>query len=132
MTRPLVSVIMSVRDGEKFLGEALDSIANQQHEDLDVIVVDDGSCDASAEIAKRHRLSPQVLSQKQLGVSAALNHGISVSRGRYLAFLDCDDIWPAGRLAAMLEAIERAAGIDCVFGRVVNTDERFNPITAAH
>ena len=130
MTEPLVSVIVGVRDGEQYLGEALDSIANQRVEDIEVIVVDDGSCDASAEIAKRHHLSPRVVSQETLGVSAALNHGIRVARGRYLAFLDCDDLWPTGRLTAMLDAIEWEADIDCVFGNAVNTNERLDPIAA--
>src|SRR4029079_18940711 len=128
MTAPLVSVVMAVRDGEKYLGEALDSIANQRVEDIEVIIVDDGSRAATPEIAKRHHLSPQVVSQQPLGIGAALNRGIGMARGQYLAFLDCDDIWPPGRLAAMLEAFERDANIDCVFGRVVNTDDRLDPI----
>lgn len=131
MTGPLVSAILSVRDGERYLAEALDSIVNQQRKDLEVIVVDDGSRDASVEVAKQHRVSPQVLVQRQLGVSAALNHAIRIARGQYLTFLDCDDIWPPGRLTAMLESTEWA-DTDCVVGKVVNTDERLNPITAAH
>jgi len=128
MSAPLVSVVMGVRDGETYLGEALDSIAHQCVEPIEVIVVDDGSRDATVEIAGRHHLRPQVISQAAAGISAALNRGISAARGEYLAFLDADDIWPAGRLAAMLEAIERDADIDCVFGSVVNTDARLDPI----
>ena len=128
MSQPLVSVIMGVRDGEKYLGGALDSVAMQDVPDLEVIVVDDGSKDASAEIARRHSLAPRVVSQEPLNPSAALNHGIGLARGRYLAFIDSDDIWPGGRLKVMLEVMEREKAIDCVFGNVVNTDENLAPI----
>ena len=128
MPKALISVIMCVRDGEKYLGEALDSISVQDMRDLEVIVVDDGSKDASAEIAKRHPLAPHVASQEPLNVNAALNHGIRLARGRYLAFLDSDDIWPQGRLHLLLKALERDPEIDCTFGKVVNTDDRLSPI----
>jgi glycosyltransferase involved in cell wall biosynthesis len=125
--RPLISVIVCVRDGETFLDEALDSIAAQEFADLETIVIDDGSIDNSADRARKHASSPLVVSQQALGVGAAINHGIQLARGRYLAFLDCDDVWPRGRLVAMVQAVERSLDIDFVFGNVVNTDERLNP-----
>jgi len=130
MREPLVSVIMCLRDGERYLREALDSIADQRLEDLQVIVVDDGSKDASAQIATDHALPTEILSQRPLGVSVALNYGIGVARGRYLAFLDCDDVWPQGRLDAMLAAFENDATLDAVVGQTVNTDERLNQINS--
>ncbi|MGH6825076.1 glycosyltransferase family 2 protein [Methyloceanibacter sp.] len=126
--QPLVSVIVCVRDGERFLDEALDSIAAQEFTDLETIVIDDGSTDDSAHSARKHSFSPVVVSQPALGIGAAINHGIRLARGRYLAFLDCDDVWPSDRLIAMIQAIERDLGTDYVFGSVVNTDERLNPI----
>ena len=126
--QPLVSVIVCVRDGETFLDEALDSIAAQPFADLETIVIDDGSTDNSAERARKHACSPLVVSQPALGVGAAINHGIKLARGRYLAFLDCDDVWPRNRLVAMIQAVERDPDLDYVFGSVVNTDERLDPI----
>jgi glycosyltransferase involved in cell wall biosynthesis len=126
--QPLVSVIVCVRDGEAFLDEALDSIAAQQFADLETIVINDGSKDNSADRAHKHASSPLVVSQPALGVGAAINHGIRLARGRYLAFLDCDDVWPTDRLVAMVQAVERDTGIDYVFGSVVNTDERLDSI----
>ena len=123
MPDPLVSVIIGVRDGEKYLDEALNSIADQCLSDLEVIVVDDGSKDASVAIAARHPVSPRILSQAPLGVGAALNTGIRAARGRYLAFIDCDDFWPKGRLDLMIGVIERDASLDGVLGQAVNTDE---------
>jgi glycosyltransferase involved in cell wall biosynthesis len=128
MGEPLVSVIVCVRDGETYLRAALDSIANQGCEDLQVIVVNDGSKDDSALIARGHPLKPELLSQQPLGISAALNYGLRVARGRYLAFLDCDDVWPPGRLDALLAAFGNDATVDAVIGKTVNTDEGLNTI----
>jgi glycosyltransferase involved in cell wall biosynthesis len=132
MSQPLISTIVCVRDGEKYLGEALDSIAAQDRRDLEVIVIDDGSKDASAEIAGRHPVAPRVASQEPLNVNAALNHGIRLARGRYLTFLDSDDVWPDGRLRPLLEAVERDPALDCVFGKVVNTDASLSPLNVPH
>ena len=71
---------------------------------------------------------PLVVSQPALGVGAAMNHGVELARGQYLAFLDCDDVWPRDRLVAMIQAMERDPELDYAFGSVVNTDERLDPI----
>jgi glycosyltransferase involved in cell wall biosynthesis len=128
MRDSLLSVIICVRDGERFLSESLDSIAYQEIGDLATIVVDDGSRDNSALIAKHHSLKPTVISQDPLGLGAALNTGIRTASGRLLAFLDCDDVWPEGRLSAMLQALEQDQGIDIVTGKAVNTDEDIHEI----
>src|SRR5690242_2347787 len=128
MSEVRVSVILGVRDGEKYLGDALDSIANQNFQNIEVIVVDDGSIDGSVAVAMRHPLSPRVLYQGPSGVGAALNHGIRLARGRHLAFLDCDDVWPSGRLRLMLGVFEQDSSIDFVYGNAVNTDEKLNAI----
>jgi glycosyltransferase involved in cell wall biosynthesis len=129
MREPLVSAIMCVRNGAKYLREALDSIANQRLEDLQVIIVDDGSTDDSVQIARDHSLMPEIVSQKPLGLGAALNYGIRVARGRFLSFLDCDDVWMPGRLDSMLAVFEKDSKIDFVFGKTVNTDEHLNEIS---
>jgi glycosyltransferase involved in cell wall biosynthesis len=128
MHQPSCSVILCVRDGERFLKEALDSVARQRIEDLEMIVVDDGSKDNSARIARCHPARPIVVSQDAFGINGALNQGIRTSSGRFLTFVDCDDIWPEGRLAAMLTAIEQDETIDIVFGKVINTDENLREL----
>ncbi len=128
MHEPLISVIVCVRDGERYLREALDSVADQGFDDLEVIVVDDGSTDASASIARAHPLAPQIESQEPLGYGAAFNRGLQAARGRLLASIDCDDVWPRGRLEPMLSVMSRDPTADFVYGRVANTDERLNPI----
>lgn len=90
--QPLVSVIVPVYNGESFLEEAIASILAQSYRNLEVLVVDDGSSDGSAEIvtgfpAVRYHYQPNQ------GQCAALNTGIRLARADYLAFLDQDDVW---------------------------------------
>src|SRR5882757_10890445 len=114
MGTPRVSVITCVRNGEAYLQEALDSIANQDMPDLESIIIDDGSTDGTVAIAAAHRLKPTIISQRPLGFGPALNNGMRSARGTYLSFLDCDDIWPPGRLAAMIAPLESDPSIDAV------------------
>jgi glycosyltransferase involved in cell wall biosynthesis len=126
---PLISVIMCVRNGAAFLREALDSIADQVRDDLQVIVVNDGSKDESAQIAGDHSVAPQVISQAPLGVGSALNHGIAFARAPFLAFLDADDVWTHGRIDAMLAPFSETPDTEFVVGEVVNTDRHLNVIS---
>ena len=128
MSGPLVSVVIAVRNGEMYLGAALDSLGAQEIDGLEVIVVDDGSTDGSAAIAASHRLSPVVVSRSHRGQPASLNEGMRLASGEFLAFLDCDDVWPAGRLRPMLAQFERDPTLECVFGQVVNTGPDLRPI----
>ena len=130
MSDVLVSVIICVRNGEKYLPEALDSVANQAIDDLQVIVVDDGSTDDTARVAESHTLAPQILSQEPLGFGVAFNRALRAAGGQYLAFLDCDDVWPRGRLKAMLAALAQADEADFVIGHLANTDASLNRIGA--
>src|SRR5262249_41927852 len=82
---PPVSVVVPVRDGERYLAEALDSILAQTHAPLEVIVVDDGSTDRSAEIARGFAPRVRCVSQEHRGVAAARNHGVSLARGEAIA-----------------------------------------------
>ncbi|MDR3474668.1 MAG: glycosyltransferase family A protein [Devosia sp.] len=131
MTEPLVSVVICVRDGGKYIAQALDSVRAQQLDNLEIIVVDDGSADDSADLAERHAMRPRVIRRPALGHPAALNEGMRQSTGRYLALLDCDDIWPADRLKSMLAAFEVHEPPDIVFGRMVNTDLELRPVGEA-
>jgi glycosyltransferase involved in cell wall biosynthesis len=129
MGTPLVSAITCVRNGEAYLQEALDSIANQDMPDLESIIIDDGSTDGTVAIAAAHRLKPKIISQGPLGLGPALNNGMRSARGTYLSFLDCDDVWPPGRMAAMIAPLENDPSIDAVYGPVVNTNATLRPIS---
>ena len=96
---PKVSVIIPTYNRLPMLKEAVDSVLAQDFEDVELIVVDDGSTDATAEEIKRYGERVRLLQHfKNRGVSAARNRGILHARGKYLAFLDSDDLWVKGKL----------------------------------
>lgn len=130
MSRPTVSVIICVRNGEKYIRDALNSIEHQGHSNLEVVVIDGASGDGSVKAAQDHPLNPRVVAQEELGQGAALNEGFEITTGDLLAFLDCDDVWPRGRLAAMLATLGTDPGLDFVFGKTVNTDAHLKEIGA--
>lgn len=106
MTEPLVSVIVPVFAGERFLGDALDTVAAQTYPSVETIVVDDGSPDRSAEIADG-RAGVRVLREPHRGVAAARNAGLAAAHGELIAFLDQDDQWQPQKLARQAAALER-------------------------
>lgn len=120
MSIPAVSVIIPVFNTERFIAEAIDSVLLQQGAELDVIVVDDGSTDASAERAMAFD-GVRVIERENGGIGAARNTGLNAATKEFLAFLDADDVWPAGRLQHMFAAL--ASGVDAVFGEAVEFGE---------
>ena len=94
---PLVSVIMPVHNGARYLRAALESVFAQTYRPFEVIVVDDGSTDDSGVIAQS---SPDVryIHQGNQGVAAARNNAIDVAQGEFFAFLDQDDLWTPDKL----------------------------------
>jgi glycosyltransferase involved in cell wall biosynthesis len=86
---PLVSVVIPVYNGARFVAEAIESALAQTYPAIEVIVVDDGSSDGTAQVVQSFPV--RYISQKNSGVSAARNHGIRQSRGKYVLFLDHDD-----------------------------------------
>jgi glycosyltransferase involved in cell wall biosynthesis len=107
----LVSVIIPAFNAQATIGRALDSVLAQQGVALELIVVDDGSADATADVVGAHiRGEPRarlLRMPRNAGVSAARNAGIRAAGGAYLAFLDADDIWLPGKLSKQLARIER-------------------------
>ena len=116
----LVSVLVPVRDGEAYLDEALRSLAGQTHEDLEVVVVDDGSRDASADVARDWASRDtrfRVVQQQPLGFVAASRRACAEARGSYLAAMGADDVARPHRLEAQLTAL-REEGLDACGGGV--------------
>jgi glycosyltransferase involved in cell wall biosynthesis len=89
---PLISVVIPAHNAEKYIDEALASVCSQTFSDYEIIVIDDGSTDRTAEIASSYN-GVLLLAQDNLGAAAARNAGIRAARGRYVAFLDADDVW---------------------------------------
>jgi glycosyltransferase involved in cell wall biosynthesis len=103
-----ISVVMSVYNGEKYLREAIDSVLQQSYRDFEFIIVNDGSTDNSAAIINSYRDNRiKVVEQKNSGLAAALNVGINISRGKYIARMDADDICLPPRFERQLEFLER-------------------------
>jgi len=99
-----ISVVMSVYNGELYLEEAIDSILNQTLKDFEFIIVNDGSTDSSLDIIQSYddkRII--VLNQKNVGLAKALNNGITIARGKYIARMDADDISMPERLDRQLK-----------------------------
>lgn len=117
MEAPLVSVIVPAYNAERFLAETLGSLQAQTLTDWEALVVDDGSCDRTAEIAERFAADDarlQVFRRSNAGVSATRNFAAAQARGTYLAFLDADDLWAPSKLAEQVAAFA-AEDVDVVF-----------------
>ena len=90
---PKVSVIIAAYNGEKYISDAIESVFNQTYENIEVIVIDDGSTDNTAERIKLYLSRVKYLYQDNAGVANARNSAIQNSQGEFIAFLDHDDIW---------------------------------------
>jgi glycosyltransferase involved in cell wall biosynthesis len=112
---PLVSVIVAVHNGERFLDEALQSLFAQDYTPVEAIVVDDGSTDATADVAARFPV--RYVAQDNQGVSAARNAGLALSAGEFVAFLDHDDRWPPDKLRTQVTHLLQNPDVGCVLGR---------------
>jgi len=99
---PLVSVIIPTYNRAWILKEAVDSVLTQEFGNFELIVVDDGSTDATAELLAAYGDRVRVLRQTNRGVSAARNAGLAAARGKLIAFLDSDDIWLPRKLPAQV------------------------------
>jgi glycosyltransferase involved in cell wall biosynthesis len=106
MDNPLVSVIIPVYNGERFIAQALHSVMAQDYKPFEIIVVDDGSVDGTADIVKSIQ-GIQYIYQANQGHGAAKNKGIEAAEGSYLAFLDADDLWEVGKLSQQIEHMIR-------------------------
>ena len=113
---PLVSVVIPVYNTEKYLAEAIDSVLAQTTRPAEIIVVDDGSTDGSAAVAKRFASSVEYCGLPHCGQGAARNRGVELAHGDLLAFLDADDLWAEKKLTLQVAAFDRDPGVDMVFG----------------
>lgn len=115
-TKPAFSVIIPVHNGADTIGEAISSVKAQTYPAFELIVVDDGSTDATSEVVTGHGDSVRYIYQHNAGVSAARNAGVAVSKGDWLAFLDADDWYYPDRLRWHAEWIQRDSTLDFLTG----------------
>ena len=123
---PAVSVVMSVRDGERYLAAAIESVLTQTLRDLELVVVDDGSTDSSPQILAAYASKDDrvvVHRHENAGLAISLNRGIGYARSPVIARLDGDDVaWPR-RLELQLAYLVRNPRIGLVGGAVAFIDE---------
>jgi glycosyltransferase involved in cell wall biosynthesis len=137
MTKPLVSVLISTYNRKDLLCEAIDSALSQNVPEMEVIVADDGSTDGTAEELHRRYPDESILRYVPLphrGLPAATrNAALMQARGRYVAFLDSDDLWCVDKLALQVAALEKHPDIGWSFGRArfLYEDGRRGPSTHA-
>jgi len=107
---PLVSVIIPVYNGARYLRAALESVFAQTYRGFEVIVVDDGSVDESGVIAQSFS-QVRYMHQTNQGVAAARNHALDAARGEFFAFLDQDDLWTPDKLKLQVGYLLNHPGI---------------------
>jgi glycosyltransferase involved in cell wall biosynthesis len=113
-----VAVVIPVRDGAAYLGEALASVLGQDLPAREVVVVDDGSTDASAEVARAAGAGVRVVAQAPLGAGAARNRGVAETRAEWIAFLDADDRWLPSKLRLQRDAVRATPGATASTGSI--------------
>lgn len=108
-SRPLLSIVVPVFNGEAYLDECLTSARRQDYRRVEIVVIDDGSTDGSLDVARRHAAADSrmtVLSQANAGVGEARRAAVAVATGEFLTFLDADDSVTRGGLRAAMDVIE--------------------------
>jgi glycosyltransferase involved in cell wall biosynthesis len=113
-----LSVLIPCYDAARYLAEAVESALAQEVPLHEIVVVDDGSTDGTERLVVTFGGPVRYHRQTHAGIAAARNRALALSTGDLLAFLDADDVWPAGSLGARLAALEADATLEYVYGEV--------------
>lgn len=124
----LVSVVIPTYNHRDTVAEAIESALAQEGVDLEIIVVNDGSPDDTPDVLKRYLGRIRYLEQENAGQAAARNRGIAEATGEFVALLDDDDQWPAGKLAWQVEALRKNPDAVLVYGEDVRVDTGGHPL----
>jgi glycosyltransferase involved in cell wall biosynthesis len=125
---PEVSVVVPAYNAESTLEATLGSILAQTFTDYEVLVVDDGSADSTGRIAANVGPPVTCLRKSNGGVSTARNHGLANARGRYVAFLDADDLWEADKLETQVELLNARPDVGACFTGYLRVDDALHVI----
>jgi glycosyltransferase involved in cell wall biosynthesis len=112
---PKVSVVIPAYNAERFIEQTINSVLEQTFQDFEIIVVDDGSTDKTAQIAKSYGSPIRCIQQVNSGVSQARNVGIENSIGEYVAFLDADDLWESAKLEKQVALLDKNRSVGFCF-----------------
>lgn len=130
--QPLVSVVIPAYNGADYIGETIASILAQDWRPLEVLVVDDGSTDRTAEIARSFGEPVRCLRQENAGTAAARNRAVAESRGEFIALLDQDDLWMPHKLARQIPRFAEDPRIGLVFAGIEFFDTHTGRITSTY
>lgn len=117
-----VSVVIPAFNAQQYIGSAIDSALAQEGCEIEVIVVDDGSSDNTAEVVEAYTDRVRYVKQANAGPAAARNLGVSLSTSDWIAFLDADDTWVSGKLQAQLKAASDG-NADVVYSNLLNSGD---------
>lgn len=122
---PPVSVVVTTYNYAAYLPQAIDSVLAQQYDEYEVIVVDDGSTDDTADVVRRYLGHPQVryVRRPNGGQASAKNLGVRLAVGEYVAFLDADDVWRPDKLRKQIPLFASRPDVGIVFARCVRIDK---------
>ncbi len=123
---PLVSVIIPAFNGEKYIGDAIESILHQTYINWELIIIDDCSTDETLKIINSYTDSRITLfcNKNNKGIAESTNKGIEKSKGKYIALLDDDDVAEYDRLTLQVDYLEKHSEIDILVGRTTLIDEK--------
>ncbi|MCK0152839.1 glycosyltransferase [Alcanivorax sp. S6407] len=117
-SEPVISVVIPCFNSEKWLAEAINSVLSQSDDRVELVIVNDGSTDGTQGVAESFGDKIVLINQANSGVSAARRNGVRRASGKYIKFLDSDDLLPDGALAVLLEAADRFQG-EAIIGNAV-------------
>jgi glycosyltransferase involved in cell wall biosynthesis len=123
---PLVSVIIATHNRAEFVGQTLKSVLDQTHKGIEVIVVDDGSTDNTADLLKQYEGRIKYVYQERSERSKARNRGVKHSRGTYIAFLDSDDLWLPEKIERQVQLLNERPDVGVVYTDVQFIDAKGN------
>lgn len=131
MTNPLVSIIMPAYNAAPYIKEAIRSVLEQEHQHLELIIVDDGSTDDTESIILSFTDSRiRYFSQENKGVSAARNLALTRMKGQFLCFLDADDVLPVASISSRVKLFRSNVDVDFIDGTVQKMDEHMNGVVS--
>lgn len=128
MNFPLISVVIAVKNGEKYIEKALESVFEQKYKPLEVLIVDGNSTDETLSIAGTFP-NVKIVRQTEKGIANAYNTGIRQAKGDFIAFISHDDFWTEGKLVTQIEVMSDNPELLFTVGRVIFflDDENFIP-----
>jgi glycosyltransferase involved in cell wall biosynthesis len=126
--QPKLSVIIASYNHQDYIAETLRSLEEQTFQDFEIIIVDDGSKDKTIEVAKNTQSRAQIYTQENQGVVAARNRGVSLAKGRYICFVDSDDVVLPGRFEKQVAMLDSDNELGLVFADALIIDSQGDQI----